>query len=78
MSITEILEELPKLNFEDRCTLWQRLSEMESHEEFIPTPEMLVAIDEGIRSADTEQHYTIEEVRQMLDQKFKQCKRQSK
>ena len=78
MSITEILEELPKLNTEDLCLLRKRLSKLENQEEFIPTPEMLAAIDEGIRSAETEPHYTIEEVRKMIDQKLKRCVQRSK
>jgi len=74
MSVTEILEELPKLNLEDRCAVWQRLSELESHEEFTPTPEMQAAIEEGIRSAETEPLYSVEEVRE----KIKQCAHRSR
>jgi len=46
MSMTEILDELPKLSIEERQLLFQRLNELEvgAIEE---TPEMLAAIDEA-------------------------------
>ena len=53
MSVTKILEELPKLKSEERHTLFVRLNELEVAD-IEETPEMLAAIDEGIRSL--EQH----------------------
>jgi len=74
MSITEILEELPKLNTEDRCTLWQQLSKLENTETISASPEMLAAIDEGLRSLETEPRYTIEDALK----KVEQCARKSR
>ena len=63
MSTTEILEELPKLKFADRWAILQRLSELETEEEIVPSPEMTAAIETGLRSAATDPCYTVEEVR---------------
>ena len=63
MSTTEILEELPKLKFADRWAILQRLSELETKEEITPSPEMAAAIEAGLRSAENEPCYTVEEVR---------------
>ena len=55
MSVTEILNELPKLSDEERHLLLERLNELEMAklpEGFEETPEMLAAIDEGIRSLE--------------------------
>lgn len=54
MSVTEILEELPKLKDEERHLLLERLNELEmaKAEEIEETPEMLAAIDEGLRSLE--------------------------
>jgi len=41
----------------------QRLSELETKEEIEPSPEMAAAIEAGLRSAETEPCYTVEEVR---------------
>jgi hypothetical protein len=46
MSVSEILEELPKLSATDRDLLFQRLSEMGAGE-IEETPELLAAIDEA-------------------------------
>jgi hypothetical protein len=63
MSMTEILEELPKLKLEERWALLQRLSELQTEEEIAPSPEMAAAIEAGLRSAEKEPCYTVEEVR---------------
>lgn len=68
MSIDEILEEIPRLTFEDRCTLWQKLASMENSEEFIPTPEMATAIREGLHSAEHEPLLSIHEARARIEQ----------
>jgi predicted transcriptional regulator len=61
MSVTEIIQELPKLSPEDRNLLRQELDEryLQAFEE---TPEMLAAIDEGLRSAKEESLIPIEDV----------------
>ena len=46
MSMTEILDQLPKLIIEERQLLFQKLNELEAVE-FEETPEMLAAIDEA-------------------------------
>ena len=51
MSVTEILEELPKLNMEERHLLIDRLAELEI-DQIEETPEMLQAVAEGIRSIE--------------------------
>lgn len=63
MSTSEILEQLPKLPPSDRWAILQRLSELETTEEIDPSPEMAAAIELGLRSAETEPCYTIEETR---------------
>ncbi len=62
MSVTEILRELPRLSSVDQNLIRERLDELivESFEE---TDEVLAAIDEGIRSAQTEPGHTVEQVR---------------
>lgn len=62
MSTPEILEELPRLAREEREKIWERLEEIEL-EEMEATPEVLAAIEEGIRSAETEPGWTVEQVR---------------
>jgi len=65
MSVNEIIQELPKLSPEDRHLLRQ---ELEEHylEDFEETPEMLAAIDEGLRSLREEPTITLEELRKEM------------
>jgi len=65
MSVTEIIQELPKLTVEERDLLRQELSER-FIEDFEETPELLAAVDEGLRSSREERSYTLEEVREEL------------
>jgi len=67
MSVTEILDELPKLNTEERHLLLNRLTELEI-DQIEETPEMLAALDEGIRSADQGGGISVEEARQRVSQ----------
>ena len=63
MSINDILEELPKLTEEEKRQLWNVLDHELTHIEGEESPEVLAAIDEGIRSLENgEKTYTIEEV----------------
>jgi hypothetical protein len=65
MSINEILEELPKLTESEKRQLWNVLDHELTPEEDEESPEVLAAIDEGIRSLESgEKTYTIEEVRE--------------
>src|SRR5437667_12651173 len=60
MSIKEILEELPKLTEEEKRQLWNVLDHELAPEEDEESPEVLAAIDEGIRSLEGgEKTYTI-------------------
>ncbi len=69
MSITEILEELPKLKVEERHTLLDRLNQLEV-EVIEESPEMLAAIDEGIRSAEEEGCIPLETIRKRFEEKW--------
>jgi hypothetical protein len=62
MNIKEILEELPKLTREER----QELRDWLEAEEFPETDELIAAVDEGIRSSETEQSLSIEETRELI------------
>ena len=69
MSIKEILEELPKLTQEEKKQLWNALNHEVSHDVEEERPELLAAIDEGIRSLESgEQTYTVEEARQLVSE----------
>jgi hypothetical protein len=70
MSTTEILDELPKLKLADRWAILQRLSELETKEEIDPSPEMAAAIQAGLRSAENEPCYTVEEARDKIGNRF--------
>ena len=63
MSLAEIIEELPKLTPEERQTIYQQIERLDGEPNFEPTPEMLGAIEEGTRSAQTERMYTAEEIK---------------
>ena len=65
MSVNDIIQELPKLSPEDRNLLRQELDERYL-QDFEETPEMLAAIDEGLRSSREERSYTLEEVREEM------------
>jgi hypothetical protein len=67
MSINEILEELPKLTENEKRQLWNVLDHELTPEEDEESPEILAAIDEGIRSLESgEKTYTVEEVREQI------------
>jgi hypothetical protein len=62
MSLKQILEELPTLTPEER----QEVRDWLDAEEFPETDEFIAAVDEGIRSSETEQGLSIEEVRELI------------
>jgi hypothetical protein len=62
MSLKQILEQLPKLTPEER----QEVRDWLDAEEFPETDELIAAVDEGIRSSETEQSLSIEEVRELI------------
>jgi hypothetical protein len=63
MSLTEIIEQLPKLTPEERQAIYRRIEMLDGEPEFTATPEMLAAIEEGTRSAQTERTYTSDEIK---------------
>ena len=70
MSGTEILEELPKLKSEGRHTLFVRLNELGAAD-IEETPEMVEAIDAGIRSLEQNAVIPFELVRSRLEAKWR-------
>jgi predicted transcriptional regulator len=63
MSAAEILSELPRLTTLELQRIHERILELEDAQEVEETPELLAAVDEGLRSAETEPVYSIDEVR---------------
>ena len=68
MSLAEIIEELPKLTPEERRTIYQQIERLDGEPNFEPTSEMLGAIEEGTRSAQTERMYSVEEIKARTSQ----------
>ena len=66
MSMTEILDELPRLDDGERRTILRRLVSLDAGLEIDETPEMLAAIDAGLASVESGASVTLEEVRQRL------------
>jgi hypothetical protein len=62
MSIKEILEELPKLTPEER----QEVRDWLAADEFAETDELIAAVDEGIRSAQSGSSLSIEEAKELI------------
>jgi predicted transcriptional regulator len=60
--VLEILQELPKLSTNNQELIRERLDALQV-ESFEETSEILAAIDAGIRSAETEPSWTVEQVR---------------
>lgn len=68
MSVREILEELPRLDANERQTVLRRLMEIDPALETEETPEMLAAIDEAVRAFDADKSVGIEEARRRVAQ----------
>ena len=62
MSVTEILEELPRLDDSDRRAILRKLVELDAGHEIDETREMLDAIEAGIRSMETGEGVSLEDV----------------
>jgi len=67
MSMTEILEELPRLNDDERQTILHRLVQLDAGLDLDETPERLAAIDAGVHSLETGPGIPVEEARKRLD-----------
>jgi hypothetical protein len=68
MSAAEILDELPKLTPVELQCIQKRILELEEAQEIEETPELLAAVDEGVRSLENEPTYTPDEVRARIAQ----------
>src|SRR5689334_14747366 len=68
MSANEILDELPKLTPGERLRIYQQIAQMEHLDEIEPTPELNAAIEEGLRSLETEPVVPLEEVSEKIRQ----------
>ena len=66
MSMTDILNELPRLDDIERQTILRRLVALDAGLELEETPEMLAAIDAGIESLEAGRGVPMEEARQRL------------
>jgi hypothetical protein len=64
MSVNEILAEMDKLSPDELKIIQDKLNLF--REDFEETPEMLAAIDEGLRSLREEGTITIEELREKM------------
>jgi len=66
VNLDEILVELEKLSPEELEIVQQKVDQLRELQDFEETPEMLAAIDEGLRSAREEPLFSIEEVREEM------------
>jgi hypothetical protein len=66
MSMNKILAEIPRLSASEREVLLSRLVEMDAGADVEETPEMLAAIDAGVRSLETGPGVSLEEARRRL------------
>jgi hypothetical protein len=64
MSVDEILAELETLSPDELKVVQEKVNLL--HEDFEETPEMLAAIDEGLRSLREEPTITLEELRKEM------------
>ena len=64
--MTEILEELPRLADAERQVIFQRLIELDAGAGIKETPEMLAAIDDGLRSMETGPGVSLEQARRRV------------
>jgi predicted transcriptional regulator len=66
MGMTEILDELPRLSDGDRQTILNRLLQLDAGLEIEETPEMIAAIDAGVRSMESGSGVPLEEARRRI------------
>ena len=65
MSVNEILAEIDKLSPDELLVIQEKL-DLRLQDDTEETPEMLAAIEEGLRSSREERSYTLEEVREEM------------
>ncbi len=68
MSAVEIIEELPKLTPEERLRIYRQIAKMEHLDEIEPSSEFHAAIEQGLRSLETEPVVPLDEVRDKISQ----------
>ena len=68
MSAAEILDELSKLTPVELQHIHERILELEEAQNVEETPELLAAVDEGLRSLESERTYTPDEARAKIAQ----------
>ena len=66
MSMTQILDELPRLSDGDRRAILHRLAELDPGIALDETPEMLAAIDAGVRSMESGPGVPLAEARERI------------
>ena len=66
MSMTEILEELPRLSDGERQIILRQLIQFDAGLDTEETPEMIASIDAGIRSMETGPGVLLEEARRRV------------
>jgi transcription elongation GreA/GreB family factor len=66
MSFTELIQELHKLSPDELEAVQREIDEVRQAKDIEETPELLAAIDEGIRSAREEPLITLEELREEM------------
>jgi len=66
MSMTEILEEFPRLSDGERQIILRQLIQFDAGLEVDETPEMLASIDAGVRSMETGPGVPLEEARRRI------------
>jgi len=66
MSVNEILAELEILSSDELKVVQEKLEQLHATEDLEETPEMLAAIDEGLRSSREEGTIPIEEVERKM------------
>jgi hypothetical protein len=66
MNVNEILTEMDKLSPDELKSVQEKLDQLHANDDFEETPEMLAAIDEGLRSSREEGTIPLEEVRKEM------------
>jgi len=68
MSAADIIKELPKLTPEERLSIYRQIAALEHLDEIDAGPEFHAAIEQGLRSLETEPVVPLDEVRAKISQ----------
>jgi hypothetical protein len=66
VSVTEVLDKYPRLPDAERQVIFRRLVELDAGNDIDETPEMLAAIDDGIRSVESGTGVSLDEARKRI------------